>query len=249
MTLWGDRFGSRDELPPELKDKSPQEIAAALKKAADDATALQKLVDDKKLADDQLAARNSEFEQLKAKLAQLEANPPTPPPGKPPVPPEPVSPWVDPAGFVQDQVKPLADTALMAGMMTAKMYCQQGLNARDAKIFKKYETEIINLVGTAAPAQRVMPQTWFNMLMFVKGAHEDDIRKAEADKTDFFSELPSHGGPPPEPPSDKLTPEEEEVCRKFHYDPVKYLARKKSGELMQGEKGAYGRYSVPQRKG
>jgi hypothetical protein len=242
MAFWKDRFGKQDDdVPEELKGKSPEDIVKALKKAEAAEAAAAKADE----LEGRLTTQTTEFEAMKAKLAMLEANQP-PPANEPP--PEPASPWIDPEKFVADQTKSIANTALMSGMMTAKMYCQQNLGERDLKIFKKYEQEIVQLVGQSVPEQRVMPQTWFNMLMYVKGIHEMDIKKAETDHTDFFAETASRGSEPPPEDTDKLSPEEEEVCRKFKYDPERYLARKKLGVEARGEKGSYARFSVPQRQ-
>ena len=93
-----------------------------------------------------------------------------------------------------------------------------------------------------------MPQSWFNMFMFVKGNHEQDIHKAESDKTDFFAETSSRtGGHDEPPPDDKLTPDEEETCRVMHWDTKGYLERKKAGLLAATEKGSKLSYGVPKR--
>lgn len=236
---WGQRFDGDEEVPEELRGKSPAEVAATLKKAKELEIAAAADKTAREAAEALSTTRGTEIDAMKARMLELEAN------QKPlpePVNEEPVSPWIDPEKFVQKQTEGTQNTALVAGYMAAKMYFMQNLNPRDIKIFRKYEKEVDTVINTVPAYQRVMPQTWFNMFMFVKGNHEMDIQKAEASKTDFFSETPSRG-PSEEPaPEDTLSSEEEEVCKTFHFDPKNYLANKKISELKQSSKGAYARY-------
>ncbi len=130
--------------------------------------------------------------------------------------------------------------------MSAKMYATQQMSSRDAKIFRKYEKEVEQVVASYQPAAQVNPTSWLNALIYIKGLHDVDISKAESEKTDFFAESSSGGGNRDEPtPIDKLTAEEEEACDKFHWDKKGYLAQKKQMTLSQSEKGSYARYPVP----
>jgi hypothetical protein len=91
-----------------------------------------------------------------------------------------------------------------------------------------------------------MPQNWHTAFVYVKGLHEQDISKMEAENTPFFSEAGSRGAPTePAPAEEKLTPEEEEACETFHWDKAGYLKQKKLGSMHQSEKGAYARFPVP----
>jgi hypothetical protein len=242
---WGQRFDNEDEVPEELRGKSPAEVAAALKKAKELEAQAVAAEAARVAAAAEAETHKTELQKAQERITALEANQK---PVEPPPPDEPPSPWADPEKFVDGRMAGLTAVALSSGMMTAKMYFMQQLSPRDAKIFRKYEKDVETGVNTFAPAQRVMPQSWFNMFMFVKGQHEQDIQKAESDKSDFFSETPSRGEHHTEPPEDKLTPEEEEVCNKFHYDKKQYLERKKTAALSQSSKGAYARYPVPTTK-
>lgn len=244
MTFWDKRFNRDDDegdLPEELRGKSPKEVAAALKKAKEDADKLAAAELARTEAEGKVTARDNEFEQMKTRMAELEAN-------QKPAPViennEPPSIWEDPAKFVQDQTRDSTSIALQAGLMAAKMYFQQGLTARDQKIFKKYEKEVSDCVATFAPQARVVPQGWMNAFLYVKGGHEQDISKAESSSTDFFSETPSRGHQDEPAPDDKLTDEEAAMCRSMHWDPVAYLERKKKGTTHSSAKGAYAKFSV-----
>src|SRR5580700_11969935 len=162
-------FWERDKLPPELRDKKPEEIVAALADA-------QKAIADKATADaaaadaaSKLATQTTEFEQMKTRMVQLEAN------QKPPIEEEhvePASPWTDPVKFIDEQTRGTQNVALAAGVMAAKMYFMQNLDSRDQKIFRKYEKEVEQAVQTYQPAARVMPQSWLTAFLYTKGVHE-----------------------------------------------------------------------------
>jgi hypothetical protein len=240
MTFWGKH--TEEDLPAELRGKSPQEIAEALRKAEAATTAATAAETARTAAETARAAQQTELDALKARNTELEAN--QKPVVEQPIVQEPPTIWTDPQQFIQDQTKGTTLLALQAGIMSAKMYFMQQLSPRDVKIFKKYEKEVEQAVNAVQPHQRVMPQTWLNMLLYVKGMHDQEIAKAERDSTDFFSETPSRGVSELPAPQDKLTEEEEQICRTFHYDPVKYLENKKKGAVSQSSKGAYARYSV-----
>jgi hypothetical protein len=239
--LWGKKD---EELPEALRGKTPEQIADALNKAAQLEQQVTDLTSAKTTAETTVTQLRSEFDTVKSKLDEMEANaqPKTPPTVN-----EPPSIWTDPQAYVQDQTKDTQNIALMSGMMSAKMYARQGLGERDAKIWRKYEKEIDGTMNGFTPQQKVLPQSWLLALTLVKGQHEQEIAQAERDGNDFFSEGPSRGAAPPPPTEDKLTPEEEEACRTFHWDPKGYLARKKQMRVNQSEKGGYASFPVPQR--
>jgi len=238
-----------DDLPPELRGKKPEELAALIRKAGELETALATEKTERDALKTKLDSTTSEFDTIKQKLADIEAKttPVTTTTTTTDDDDEPASPWVDPQKFVNDQTKGIATVALASGMLTAKMYFMQQLSDRDQKIFKKYEKEVEQGVGTFTPEARVMPQAWLNCFLFVKGAHEQDIRKAETEKTDFFAEPVSRGGgdTSDDGPVDKLTAEEEETCRVMHWDPKGYLDRKKAAQLTAHSKGASLHYGIP----
>jgi hypothetical protein len=246
MVWWQNR--NDDDLPPELRGKKPEELAALIRKAGELETALAAEKTERDALKTKLDSTTSEFDTIKTKLAEIEAKTtPITTATTTTVDDEPASPWVDPQKFVQDQTKPLAQVALASGMLTAKMYFVQQLSERDQKIFKKYASEVEQGVSTFAPEARVMPQAWLNCFLFVKGAHEQDIRKAETEKTDFFAETASRTGGTQDvgEPEDKLTAEEEETCRVMHWDPKGYLERKKASHLTSHSKGASLHYGIP----
>jgi hypothetical protein len=221
--LWDRK--DREKLPPELRDLTPEQLAEKLKTASDAEARLTDAEKARQERDQAFDSLKNEFEQTKQRLATIEAN--TKPPEK-----EVSSIFADPDAYIRDSTKDTRDVALLSGMMSAKMYCRQNLTGRDVRIFAKYEGEIDKIVGSYAPEFRIMPQTWMNALIYTKGLHDKEIQRAEEERTDFFSETPSNAQYEQTLRGDKLTPDEAELCKKFHWDPAKYLENKKKSTLV-----------------
>jgi hypothetical protein len=242
-------FWNRD-LPPELQDKKPEEIAAALKKLKELEDASVKGAEEKTKWEKQLADMKTESDQMRSKLQEWEVaaqqaaaqqqqaqnqnqNP--------------ASVWDDPDKYIDERTRGTQMAALAAARMAARLTFQQGLAPRDQKIFNKYASEIDKTMDTYHPMAQGMPQNWHTAFVYTKGAHEQEISKMESENTPFFSEPGSRGAPnEPAPAEDKLTAEEEEACETFHWDKAGYLKQKKAGAMYQSEKGAYARFPVPE---
>ena len=228
--LWGKKD---DELPKELQGLTPEQIVEKLKAVGDSAARISELQASLAEKETTLGTLTQEQQQLKQKLEELEKN--TPPKKIDGVDDdEPATLWSDPEAFIKNQTKSTELTALMAGMMSAKLYARQQMSTQDSTIFGRYEKEIDQVINSYHPQQRVMPQSWINALTYVKGLHMDEILKAQKDGTDFFAEPPTRGVEPPPAPEDKLSSDEEEMCRRMHWDPKQYLARRKAGRNIGG---------------
>jgi hypothetical protein len=240
---WGEHLRpTEDEIPPELRDKSPTQVAELLRKAKEQEAAAAKAEEARVAAEAGATTVQQELDAMKAKVAELEARQ-TPPLEK--TPPEKPSVWENPEGFVDDRIKGVANVALQTGMMTAKMYFMQGLMPRDQKIFRKYEKEVEQVVNTFDATARVMPQAWQNGFLYAKGLHESEIAKAESTQSDFFSETPSRGTSSDPDPVDKLTDEENAMCDAMHWSKDGYLKRKKEMTMATSSKGSYARFTAP----
>jgi hypothetical protein len=240
-------FWNRDEVPPELQGKKPEEIAASLKrlKELEDASEASKTK-----FEEELKALRGESEAQRAKLtewenaaqqaaAQMQQQRPV---GAS----EQTSVWDDPDKYIDERTRGTQIAALGAARMAARLTFQQGLASRDQKIFNKYANEIDKTIETYHPMAQGMPQNWSTAFIYIKGLHEQDISKMEAENTPFFSEPGSRGTEQAAPPAEeKLTAEEEEACETFHWDKAGYLKQKKAGAMYQSEKGAYARFPVP----
>lgn len=232
-----------EELPEELRDKTPEEIAAALKKAKDLETQVAALTTDKTTLETNVTQLTDSVNQTRNRIAELEArgrqpNPPAPPAGPTAVP----SIWDDETAAMQhhinNRVAPMETAVVNTGMLTAKMYAQQQLqqasltdkNYKDApKIFRKYESEIDAIIAKEHPSRQIIPATWINAFIYVRGLHLPDILDA-ATKGDgtFFAE-PGGGAPPPPaaPPADTLSERELQIAGRMRLTPAQYLEQKK----------------------
>jgi hypothetical protein len=218
--LWDRK--DKEKLPESLRELSAEQLAAKLQEAEDAKAKLAAAEQARADGDAKLSTLQSEFDSVKSRMETIEANARREPK-------EVASIFADPDKYISDATKDTRDVALLSGMMSAKMYCKNSLAGRDIRIFAKYETEIDKIVGSYAPEFRIMPQTWLNALIYTKGLHDKEIQKAEEDRTDFFAEAPSAGVFEQAARGEKLSQEEIEICKKFHWDPAKYLANRQKG--------------------
>lgn len=193
MTLWGKKD---EELPEELKGKTQEQIIADIKRvAALDAEKVD-LTSRLTAADAKVTDLSNELSPLKQKVADLEAN------QKPPIKAddnEPTSWFADPDKAFNERAAGLTNVTLRSAMMTAKMVATNSLQGQRNKslevsemsIFRKYETEIAQMVNAMAPIAQTDPNSWLMAFNLVKGNHFDDLVKASREDTDFFGELPT----------------------------------------------------------
>lgn len=245
-------FWNRDQDPPELRGKKPEEIVEQLKRLQELETKSKEYETAKAELETKLNSQQGEHDQVKARLQELEqhaaqqqAQPYMQQPPQPPA--EPTSIWNDPEKYINEKLASTQLATMYSLRNTARINFENNLSPRDRKIFKKYEAEVDRAMASYPLQYQADPQYWNVALKYIKGDHEQDLSKADSADSPFFSEPASRGAAPEPPPEEKLTPEEEEVCRRFHFDPKGYLQRKKERILLQGEKGAYARYPVPPR--
>lgn len=243
-------FWNRD-LPPELRDKKPEEIVEALKKLQELETKAKDFETSKAEMETKFNQQTTEFEQVRNKLQEMEqgvaAYQQQQQAQQQVQDQQPANVWNEPDRYIDQRTMPTQAMALHGGKMGAFLYFKDSLSPRDHQIFKKYQKEVEQTINAYQPAQQALPQNWFVAFNYVKGLHEQDIGKMEADNTPFFAEPGSRGAPPEPPPEEKLTDEEKEVCKRFHWDEKGYLQQKKAGAIHQAEKGAFARYPVPVR--
>jgi uncharacterized secreted protein with C-terminal beta-propeller domain len=243
-------FWNREQVPPELQDKKPEEIAASLKRLKELEEQQAASATDKSKFEEQLKALQTEGETMKAKLSEWEnaAAQASAQMQQQQSAQQPSSVWDDPDKYIDERTRGTQIAAMGAARMAARLTFQQGLTPRDQKIFNKYGSEIDKTMETYHPMAQGMPQNWHTAFVYIKGLHEQDISKMEAENTPFFSEPGSRGAQQEtKPAEEKLTPEEEEACETFHWDKAGYLKQKKAGAMYQSEKGAYARFPVPTR--
>ena len=238
MSLWNKK--DDPELPPELKDKSPQEILAMLNEAKETKTRLDALAAEKTTTDGELATIKTQLAENATLIEQLKANQKDPPPPKTDDPP---NPWLDPDKWVAGKMEPAMMTAMYGAFMSCKMLVKEQLDDDDKRIFKKYEKEIDQAMQGYPPQARIIPDNWMSALNIVKGRHLKEIAKMFESGGEFFSEG-SHTGRHEEPtPETKLTPEEEAACKAMHWDPKTYLENRAKMSMVRTEKGSLARFT------
>lgn len=245
MALWGRKEIKEDDLPEELRGKSPEEIAKFIKDSAELRATLDQMQTERDGLKTQIDSQRTEFDGMKAKLAELEANAANAnQQNQPPDADEPASIWTDPDKWHAERNRGVENVALMSGMLTARMAFENSLSGNDRNVWRKYTKEIDQTMNGFTPVQRTLPQSWGLALNVVKGNHMNDILKAQSEGTDFFAEGSSGHNPPASPDEVKLTAQEEEACEKFHWDPKRYLAQKKKMVTSQSDRGAYAHFGV-----
>ena len=249
-------FWNRNDLPAELKDRKPEEIVEALKKLDQLESRSKEFETTKTELENQLNTQKGEYETVRQKLHDMEAGvqqaqqqwqqwQQQQQQGEPP------NIWSNPEQYIQDRIQQnIGGTqvvALGAARMGAALHFENSLSPRDKKIYKKYAKEVEQAINAYQPAAQGQPQNWYVAFNLIKGLHEQEIGKMEADSTPFFAEPGSRGAEPPPPPEDKLTADEEDIVRRMHWDPAGYLKQRQQMTTHTAEKGAYAKFPVPMR--
>lgn len=240
-----------DEIPPELRDKTAEEVVAALKESAELKTKVTTLETERVTERAQVATMSSEFDKVKQRLVTAEANlnkqnnnnnnQRTE---------EPIDWNLDPEGAFNRSIKPLVDTTIQNSSMSARLLTIQTLDNSDAvsptdnktmdgRLFRVWESEI-NAEAAKYPAASMMqPQTWLGLYYLVKGRHADELANPEVRKKKYnFIEPASQGGPPPPPKVkdgvESLTDQEKHVADKMGVSYENYAKRKSKMQFVQG---------------
>ena len=225
---WWDKNTKPEDIPPELKDLTPAQLAEAVRKSSALETELNATRQKVDAQEEQL----SELASLKQKIAALEANPNNQP--KPESRPQnqPISFLEDEDAAFNQRAQPIVGAVYTMGAQIARSNFETKLSGVDAKMFQKYGADVDKVMESVDVASKANPQAWQNAWNMVKGQHLDEITKAAQDRSDFFSETvqgSSLGGPPRTVlPDDKLTPEEEKQAKKYGVDPKDFLESRKS---------------------
>jgi len=218
------------ELPESLKGKTPeqvaQELADAAKLKADNETLKAKQTE----LETASSTQRSELQQMRERLATLEANPPKPrEAGK-----EPTSVLVDEAAAFQEHLSPLALNQLATNARIEKMSFEQRVTGLDAKVLSTYRQEYEDLCKRVSVEQAAQPGTFDNVLAIIKGRHTEEILDMQKKGTGvFFTESSSHQPPPTDAKkSDQLSAEEQAMARKFGISEKDYAASRNAIPVM-----------------
>jgi hypothetical protein len=236
-------FSKQDEskIPENLKGKTSEEIVKELQEAAQVRTDLEKVRTDAATAATAAATQAAEFEQVRAKLVELEAAQAAAaaaaqPPGL-------TSFLVDEDKAFAERAAPLASMAYNSAAATARMLARDRLRTESkpgglnlTALYDKYSAEIDELAKQVPIVQQVHPQTWVNLFDLIKGRHALELVEATKKGENWFLVEPVGGGAPPgKPPEDKeLTPEQLKIAAKFKMTPEDYKKRQKELTYVTG---------------
>jgi hypothetical protein len=234
----------RDKIPERLRDKSPEEIVAEIEKsdklAADLAAEKAARAEDSK----KVETISTEFEKVKTRLAEAEANRNVPP--KKETPEEPANFIEEPDKAFAQRVSPLATITLQNAAITARMLAQQELDntdlnsegkTMDGRLFRAWQAELNAESKKYQAAQLATPQAWLGIFYYLKGIHADELRDPEARKKKYNFLEPSNTqvvrqNEEKKTPSDQLTDAEKHVADKMGVSHENYLKRKKSMQFV-----------------
>jgi len=221
------------ELPESLKGKTPeqvaQELADAAKMKADYETYQTKTGEVVKLVETQ----KTELQQMRERLASLEANPPKPrETGK-----EPTSVLVDEATAFREQLTPLAVANVQNTARIERMAAESRFLNGDkfeAAIFRQYRNEYETLANTLSLEQAASPGTYENVFAIIKGRHTVEILDMQKKGTGvFFTESGGHQPPNDQPKkSDQLSDEEKRYAKKFGISEADYVKSRNEVPVM-----------------
>ena len=253
---WLDRIKDKKEMekiPAKWREKTPEEIAAALE-------ASEKVAEDLKLekaaraADaDKVTEIQTAFEEVKAKLAAAEANRNVDPnKNKKPegVEATPENMLENPKGVLDTRLAPVEAATIRNGAVMSRMLAQQQLDGADmasggktmdGRLFRAWSAEIDAESRKYAAVTLMTPEAWLGIYWYLKGIHGDELRDPETRKKKYpflepaASSAPAAGtngdGKPKDGP-ESLTDQEKHAADMMHVSYENYAKRKKSMQFV-----------------
>src|SRR6266436_1475497 len=251
---WLDRVKDKKELeklPQRLKDASPEDIIEELKltdklKADLAASQAAQAAQDVKVTEIQ-----TEFEQVKARLAAAEANRAPAPKKDDKLDPTPENMLENPKGVLDTRLAPLEALTIQNNAATSRMLAQQQLNnsdmasggkTMDGRLFQAWGAEIDAEARKYQAIQLIRPEAWLGIFWYLKGTHADELRDPDIRKKKYNFLEPSTSGAPAagtngEPKKDGvegLTDQEKHVADKMGVTYENYAKRKKAMVMVNG---------------
>jgi hypothetical protein len=237
-----------EELPPELKDKTPEQVVQELKDAAAAKVEAAQLKAERETEKAQVATMTNSFNDVKNRLAAAEAN--LNKRQNPEQREEPADWNIDPEKAFQQQIQPLVNATVQNSMMSSRLLAIQSLDSEDAvspadnktingRLFRTWEAEI-NAEAAKYPASAMsQPDRWLGIFYLVKGRHADELANPETRKKKYnFVESATQGAPlQPEKKKtgvEALTDQEKHVADKMGVSYENYAKRKEKMQFVQG---------------
>jgi hypothetical protein len=183
-----------EELPPELKDKTPEEMVRYIKVAEELGEKVKTLTEERAQEKEQVVALSSQFDQVKQKLASTEAN--LNKLQNPPRTEEPADFLTEPEKAVDQRVAPLANLTVQNAFMTARILAQQTLDNQDmaspldaktmdGRLYRAWEGEINAEAAKYPQSSMIRPDNWIGIYYLVKGRHADELANPEKRKKNY----------------------------------------------------------------
>jgi predicted nuclease with TOPRIM domain len=226
---WGRK---EEELPASLKGKTPEQVAQELVDAVKLKTDYETLKTQSAALTTSSETQKTELQQMRERLASLEANPPKQKePGK-----EPTSVLVDEATAFREQLTPLAVANVQNTARIERMAAESRFLNGDkfeAAIFRQYRNEYETLANTLNLEQAASSGTYENVFAIIKGRHTVEILDMQKKGTGvFFTESGGHQPPNESKKSDQLSDEEKKYARKFGISEADYVKSRNEVPVM-----------------
>lgn len=249
---WLDRINAKkeeDKLPARLRDKTPEKIVEELE-AADKLKKDLELEKAARAADaDKVTAIETEFTQVKERLAAAEANRNKPDnKTKDGVDATPENILENPKGVLDTRLQPLEAVTIQNAATTSRMLAQQQLDnsdlasggkSMDGRLFRAWGSEIDSESRKYQAVQLIRPEAWLGIFWYLKGVHADELRDPETRKKKYNFLEPSaasagatNGDTKPKDGVEGLTDQEKHVADKMNVSYENYAKRKKTMQFV-----------------
>lgn len=232
--MWGNR--KDEDLPAELKGKTPEQVAQELKDAQVLKTRLDALEAKNTERDTMFQSFSTTQGELVNTLKAVNERITTPVRTTPVVDNEPASFITDPDLAFNQRIGPLAAVTMQIGATAAKQEALAALRRKqsteknniDGSLFERFESEILEQAKNCTPAQLANPATWAHLFYNVKGRHTDEIVQ---NPSAFFTEQVTRTAHDDTQPGDKLTDQELAIATKMGVKPENYLKNRKAATV------------------
>jgi hypothetical protein len=234
---WLDNINAKkkEQVPKMFEGKSEDDILKMLQESSADKEKIRGLEAKVTEQDSAVARINTEFESVKARLAEADARRQPPP----------KTDSEEPADFVTDpdkafaqRIGPVATITLQTAATTARMLAQQQLgnvgNGIDGRLFAMWGAEL-DVEAKKYPLVHLgNPNAWLGMYFYLKGLHHDELNNAETRKKKYPFLEPSTStsvqqtadDKKDKPATEQLTPQELHIAKMMKKTPEQYLEQK-----------------------
>lgn len=232
---------SNAKLPDELKDASQEDLVEAIRFYKENRERLAQTTSELETAKQTIANVETQFTDTKGRLAALEASiaaekqqKRTPPPAE-----APTDFFEDPEKAFNQRQGPRDMLMLNTAAQVAQMGFEGGLMAEpgkfgdDPKVYKKYRSEVTDLIRREPLANQANPQAWKNAFLLIKGLHSDDIADArKKNDSEFFGETPKTAVNQDTKPVDEITDADRAAAKRYGLKPEEVFESRRSLKIM-----------------